>query len=102
MDDSEYSPVPHRGRRHSHDYSRPPSSSIAARPRSSIHAASTLLAGTGTGPSTKYFLVSVTGRIESAKIFGVNNVYCKYNFVYGPDWQITAVRIFQLNLLYAS
>ena len=84
------------GRKQSQDNisSRPPSSSIL-RPRSSLH--STVAGGGGpgivAGSANKCFLTSVTGSIESARIFGVNNIYCKYNYVYGPDWQITAVSI---------
>jgi hypothetical protein len=52
------------------------------------------------GPSTSsssdgFFLVSVTGRIESAQIFGVDDVYCKYNLAMGNDWFITAVRTYE-------
>lgn len=38
------------------------------------------------------FLVSVTGRIESAEIFGVDDVYCKYNLAFGNDWSVTSVQ----------
>jgi hypothetical protein len=37
------------------------------------------------------FLVQVTGRIESAEIFGVNDIYCKYNLAMGGDWVTTSV-----------
>lgn len=37
------------------------------------------------------FLMTVTGRIESAQIFGVEDVYCKYNLAFGSDWSITSV-----------
>ncbi|CAG7828467.1 unnamed protein product [Allacma fusca] len=36
------------------------------------------------------FLIAITGSIESGEIFGINDIYCKYNFSYGSDWQITA------------
>ncbi|KAF4521176.1 hypothetical protein B566_EDAN010638 [Ephemera danica] len=35
-----------------------------------------------------YFLVSVTGQIESAEFPEFDNIYCKYAFAHGPDWQI--------------
>ncbi len=44
---------------------------------------------TSSAPST--FLMTVTGRIESAQIFGVDDVYCKYNLAFGSDWTIPSV-----------
>lgn len=41
--------------------------------------------------SPKGFLVQVTGRIESAQIFGANDIYCKYNLAMGGDWAVAAV-----------
>ena len=37
------------------------------------------------------FHVCLTGRVETAEMFGVNDIYCKYSFIYGSDWQITSV-----------
>ncbi|XP_022173500.1 B9 domain-containing protein 1-like [Myzus persicae] len=34
------------------------------------------------------FLVSVVGQIEKAHFPNYDNMYCKYTFVYGPDWEI--------------
>ncbi|KAG5326861.1 B9D1 protein, partial [Acromyrmex heyeri] len=36
------------------------------------------------------FFLSVTGSIEHAKFYEVNNVYCKYSFHFGPDWSVVA------------
>jgi len=47
---------------------------------------------TSTNPST--FLMTVTGRIESAQIFGVDDVYCKYNLAFGSDWTISSVSLY--------
>lgn len=41
-------------------------------------------------PTPASFLVAVTGRIENAEIFGVDEVYCKYSFAFGNDWSITS------------
>lgn len=37
------------------------------------------------------FLLSVIGEIESADFPGYDNVYCKYCFACGSDWDITSV-----------
>lgn len=37
------------------------------------------------------FYVSVIGRIEKAEFPNYDNLYCKYCFNYGPDWEVTAV-----------
>lgn len=37
------------------------------------------------------FLVSVVGQIEKAHFPNYDNMYCKYAFVYGPDWEIVTV-----------
>jgi len=34
------------------------------------------------------FLVSVVGQIEKGHFSNYDNMYCKYAFVYGPDWEI--------------
>jgi len=47
--------------------------------------------GGPTSNGNSCFLVSVTGRIESAQIFGVDDVYCKFSLAIGNDWFITAV-----------
>ncbi|CAD5228328.1 unnamed protein product [Bursaphelenchus okinawaensis] len=33
------------------------------------------------------FIVLVTGEIEKAVFPEINSLYCKYNYVYGPDWK---------------
>jgi hypothetical protein len=45
------------------------------------------------GPTgqSKSFLLQVTGSIQSAEIFGANDIYCKYNLAMGSDWTVTAV-----------
>jgi hypothetical protein len=40
------------------------------------------------------FMISVAGQIESAKFHEIDDIYCKYCFVYGPDWVVTSVRRF--------
>lgn len=37
------------------------------------------------------FLVSVNGQIEKADYPDFDSIYCKYCFVYGPDWELTVV-----------
>jgi hypothetical protein len=49
--------------------------------------------GSSLSKTPSSFLLSVTGRVETAEMYGVNDIYCKYNLAYGPDWQITAVRV---------
>jgi len=39
------------------------------------------------------FLVSVVGQIEKAHFPNYDNMYCKYTFVYGPDWEIVTVSV---------
>ncbi|XP_011875050.1 PREDICTED: B9 domain-containing protein 1 isoform X2 [Vollenhovia emeryi] len=36
------------------------------------------------------FFLSVTGSIEHAEFYDVNNAYCKYSFHFGPDWSVVA------------
>ncbi|KAL0101761.1 hypothetical protein PUN28_019115 [Cardiocondyla obscurior] len=36
------------------------------------------------------FFLSVTGSIEHAEFYDVNNAYCKYGFHFGPDWSVVA------------
>nr|XP_040578454.1 LOW QUALITY PROTEIN: B9 domain-containing protein 1-like [Lepeophtheirus salmonis] len=36
------------------------------------------------------FLLSVTGQIQGADFPGMDDLYCRYSFVSGPDWAITA------------
>ncbi|CAD5235751.1 unnamed protein product [Bursaphelenchus xylophilus] len=38
-------------------------------------------------PEKSSFIVLVTGEIEKAVFPEVNSIYCKYNYVYGPDWK---------------
>uniref|UniRef100_A0A915P084 B9 domain-containing protein 1 n=1 Tax=Meloidogyne floridensis TaxID=298350 RepID=A0A915P084_9BILA len=33
------------------------------------------------------FLLLITGQIETVEFLSISNVYCKYCFVYGPDWR---------------
>lgn len=44
-------------------------------------------------PAPRAFLLQVTGRIESAEIFGANDIYCKYNLAMGGDWAVTSVLV---------
>lgn len=53
--------------------------------------------GASINPTT--FLMTVTGRIESAEIFGVDDVYCKYNLAFGSDWSITGVCVYSQKCL---
>ncbi|XP_068989864.1 B9 domain-containing protein 1 isoform X3 [Neodiprion pinetum] len=34
------------------------------------------------------FFLSVTGSIEYANFYDIDNVYCKYGYHFGPDWSI--------------
>ncbi|XP_037093921.1 B9 domain-containing protein 1-like, partial [Pollicipes pollicipes] len=36
------------------------------------------------------FMVSVTGQIESASLADFDDVYCRYSFHHGPDWEMVA------------
>ncbi|ODN01719.1 B9 domain-containing protein 1 [Orchesella cincta] len=49
----------------------------------------TIMSSSSSSTSTS-FLLSVIGRIETAQIFGVDDVYCKYNLAFGNDWTITS------------
>lgn len=40
------------------------------------------------------FLVSILGQIEGADFPSFNNIYCKHSYVYGQDWDVTAVSEF--------
>jgi hypothetical protein len=33
------------------------------------------------------FLLMVTGQIEAVELISVPNVYCKFCYVFGPDWR---------------
>lgn len=44
------------------------------------------------------FLVSVVGQIEKAHFPNYDNMYCKYTFVYGPDWEIVTVSVPMLTI----
>lgn len=46
-------------------------------------------------PPESGFLISVTGQIEKAEFPDFDNIYCKYCFVYGPDWELISVSIIQ-------
>lgn len=39
------------------------------------------------------FLVSAVGQIEKAHFPDFDDVYCKYAFVSGPDWEIVTVSV---------
>jgi len=39
------------------------------------------------------FLVSAVGQIEKAHFPDFDDVYCKYAFVTGPDWEIVTVSV---------
>uniref|UniRef100_T1IN05 Protein wntless n=1 Tax=Strigamia maritima TaxID=126957 RepID=T1IN05_STRMM len=43
----------------------------------------------GAGDANTIFLLMVNGQIESAEFPLFDDVYCKYSFVYGPDWVVT-------------
>ncbi|XP_075726003.1 B9 domain-containing protein 1 isoform X1 [Rhipicephalus microplus] len=36
------------------------------------------------------FMLSINGQIESAQFTGADNIYCKYCFVHGADWAVSA------------
>ncbi|XP_023702106.1 B9 domain-containing protein 1 isoform X3 [Cryptotermes secundus] len=36
------------------------------------------------------FMISLAGQIESAEFHEFDDIYCKYCFVYGPDWVVTS------------
>ncbi|XP_032669464.1 B9 domain-containing protein 1 [Odontomachus brunneus] len=36
------------------------------------------------------FFLSITGSIEHAEFYDVNNAYCKYGFHFGPEWNVVA------------
>ncbi|XP_024893585.1 B9 domain-containing protein 1-like isoform X2 [Temnothorax curvispinosus] len=36
------------------------------------------------------FFLAVTGSIEHAEFYDVNNAYCKYSFHFGPEWSVVA------------
>ncbi|KAI6243734.1 hypothetical protein M3Y99_00036800 [Aphelenchoides fujianensis] len=38
-------------------------------------------------PSKSTFIVLITGQIETAEFPEVDNLYCKYTYVFGPDWR---------------
>lgn len=44
--------------------------------------------GAGAALSQQCFLLSVTGQIESAQFAGLDDLYCRYSFHTGPDWEI--------------
>ena len=35
-----------------------------------------------------HFFVIVTGQVESAQIPESGNAFCKYEYVFGPDWEV--------------
>lgn len=42
------------------------------------------------------FFLSITGSIEHAEFYDVDNAYCKYGFHFGPEWSVVAVSYFIL------
>lgn len=42
------------------------------------------------------FMLSIAGQIESAEFHEFDDIYCKYCFVYGPDWVVTSVSSFSI------
>ena len=46
---------------------------------------------------TSGFSVVCGGQIESVEFGGIDNLYCKYSFLFGPDWKILNVsRLFMI------
>ncbi|XP_043207708.1 B9 domain-containing protein 1-like isoform X2 [Amphibalanus amphitrite] len=45
-------------------------------------------AAAGGVPSQQCFLLSVTGQVESARLAGADQLYCRYQLHGGPDWDI--------------
>ncbi|OUC42798.1 hypothetical protein D917_10225 [Trichinella nativa] len=37
------------------------------------------------------FLLMINGQIETAQFFNASDIYCKYCFVHGPDWNVLSV-----------
>lgn len=37
------------------------------------------------------FFLSITGSIEHAEFYDADNVYCKYSFHFGPEWNVVTV-----------
>ena len=33
------------------------------------------------------FYVFLTGQVEAAQLHGLDNLYCRYSFSFGPDWR---------------
>lgn len=44
-------------------------------------------------PPENGFLITVIGQIEMADFPDFDNIYCKYCFVYGSDWELISVSI---------
>ncbi|XP_026670262.1 B9 domain-containing protein 1 isoform X3 [Ceratina calcarata] len=36
------------------------------------------------------FFLSITGSIEHAEFYDINNAYCKYGYHFGPEWSVVA------------
>ncbi|TPX40690.1 hypothetical protein SeLEV6574_g06470 [Synchytrium endobioticum] len=49
--------------------------------------AATVVSNTNIIPSGAFSLV-INGQIESAHFPGMDNLYCKFSFVHGPDWVV--------------
>lgn len=61
---------------------------------SSVVRSRPIMSNAGDDPSAGgVFLVSAVGQIEKAHFPDFDDMYCKYSFVYGPDWEIVAVSI---------
>lgn len=39
-------------------------------------------------PDTSCFLVDFKGAVLGANFQGINHIYCRYSYIYGPDWKI--------------
>lgn len=39
-------------------------------------------------PDTSCFLVDFKGAVLGANFQGIDHIYCRYSYVYGPDWKI--------------
>lgn len=40
------------------------------------------------------FFLSITGSIEHAEFYDADNVYCKYSFHFGPEWNVVTVSFY--------
>ncbi|KAL3780813.1 hypothetical protein ACHAWO_004459 [Cyclotella atomus] len=54
----------------------------------SLNSVVTMPTFTPSSESTSSFFVMVTGTIESVTSLASNELYCRYTFAYGPDWEV--------------